>query len=137
MWPTGKAADIQHYALAFKTDLKTLRFAGEALIDLTAKASTSSIEFNLSKNVNVTHLALHTSELKSTSSSELSLDSLSFDEERERATIDLKKAGGQGLRAGADAKLWVRFEAELTGSMAGYYKSEGDAGEDGKKPVYV
>jgi len=41
------------------------------------------------------------------------------------------------LRAGADAKLWVRFEAELTGSMAGYYKSEGDAGEDGKKPVYV
>jgi aminopeptidase 2 len=41
------------------------------------------------------------------------------------------------LREGADAKLWVRFEAELTGSMAGYYKSEGDAGEDGKKPVYV
>jgi aminopeptidase 2 len=87
--------------------------------------------------VNVTHLALQTSELKSTSSSALPLESLTFDEDRERATIDLKQAGGQGLREGADAKLWVRFEAELTGSMAGYYKSEGDAGEDGKKPVYV
>jgi aminopeptidase 2 len=107
------------------------------LIDITAKASTDSIVFHLDKNVNVTHLALHTSELKSTSSSALPLESLTFDEDRERATIDLKQAGGQGLRAGADAKLWVRFEAELTGSMAGYYKSEGDAGEDGKKPVYV
>jgi len=87
--------------------------------------------------VNVTHLALQTSELKSTSSSALPLESLTFDEDRERATIDLKQAGGQGLREGADAKLWVRFEAELTGSMAGYYKSEGDAGEDGKKPVCV
>ena len=123
--------------MAIKTDLQALRFAGEALIDLTAKASTSSLVFHLSKNVTVTHLALHTSELKSTSSSALPLESLSFDEERERATIDLKQTGGEGLRAGAEAKLWVRFEAELTGSMAGYYKSEGEAGEDGKKPVYV
>jgi aminopeptidase 2 len=102
---------------------------------LTAKASTSQLVFHLSKNVTVTHLALHTSELKSTSSIALPLESLSFDHDQERATIDLKQGSGQGLVAGADAKLWVRFESELTGSMAGYYKSEGDAGEDGKKPV--
>jgi aminopeptidase 2 len=105
------------------------------LIDLTAKSSTSSIVFHLDKNVTVTHLALHTSELKSTSSTALPLESLSFDHEKERATIDLKQAPGEGLRAGSEAKLWVRFEAELTGSMAGYYKSEGEAGDNGKKPV--
>jgi aminopeptidase 2 len=121
--------------LAFKTDLQALQFAGEALIDLQAKASTSQLVFHLSKNVTVTHLALHTSELKSTSSIALPLESLTLDEDQERATIDLKQGGGQGLTAGAHAKLWVRFEADLTGSMAGYYKSEGEAGEDGKKPV--
>ena len=107
------------------------------MIDLSVKASTSSLTFHLAKNVSITHIALHTTELKSTSSLALSLDSLSFDEDKERITVDLAKAPGQGLTAGTEAKLWVRFEAELTGSMAGYYRSEGDAGDDGKKPVYA
>jgi hypothetical protein len=54
----------------------------------------------------------------------------------ERATIDLKQVGGGELREGSKGvKVWFRFEAELEKSMHGYYKSEGDADETGKKPV--
>ena len=123
--------------MAFKTDLQSLRFAGEALIDLSTRSSTSSLTFHLAKNVTITHIALQTAELKSTSTQSLPLDSLSFDEDKERITVDLKQIPGEGLKAGSEAKLWVRFESELTGSMAGYYRSEGETGEDGKKPVYA
>lgn len=107
------------------------------MIDLSARASTSSLTFHLAKNVTITHIALHTAELKSTSSLALPLDALSFDADKERVTVDLKQAPGEGLKAGSEAKLWVRFESELTGSMAGYYRSEGDADDNGKKPVYA
>lgn len=117
--------------------MQALRFAGEALIDLSTRSSTSSLTFHLAKNVIITHIALHTAELKSTSSLSLPLDSLSFDEDKERVTVDLKQVPGEGLKAGSEVKLWVRFESELTGSMLGYYRSEGDADDNGKKPVYA
>jgi aminopeptidase 2 len=107
------------------------------LIDLSTRSSTSSLTFHLAQNVTITHIALQTAELKSTTSQSLPLDSLTFDEDKERVTVDLKQIPGEGLKAGSEAKLWVRFESELTGSMAGYYRSEGETGDDGKKPVYA
>lgn len=133
--PERSRLTIQHYALAIKTDLQALRYYAEALIDLSIKADTSTLTFNIHPSVQVTHLAISSSELKSTSSVALSLSELSVDEEQERGVIKLDKLPGGGLKAGGEAKLWIRFEAELGGSMAGYYKSEGDVDAEGKKAV--
>lgn len=59
-------------------------------------------------------------------------------EEEERGLVDLKSLPGGGLKAGTKGvKVWFRFEAELSGNMMGYYKSEGDREVEGKKPLYV
>jgi aminopeptidase 2 len=42
---------------------------------------------------------------------------------------------GGKLAAGTKAKLFFRWEAELGGNMVGYYKSDGDADDNGKKPM--
>jgi aminopeptidase 2 len=128
-------AHPQHYTLAIKTDLQSLRYAGELLIDLSIKSDTSKLTFNVHPSVKITHLAISSAELKSTSSLALPLSDLSVDDEQERGTIKLDKVPGGGLKAGGEAKVWMRFEAELGGSMAGYYKSEGDLDAQGKKAV--
>ena len=91
--------------------------------------------FHAGKNVSITHLAISSSDLKTTSAQMIPLSALSFDEASERVTVDLKDVGGELREGSKGVKIWFRFEAELEKSMHGYYKSEGDADEDGKKPV--
>ena len=91
----------------------------------------------MGKELKVTHMAITTSDLKSTSSLVLPSSALTVDEEKDRGIIDLKSLPGGGLKAGQkDAKVWFRFESELAGNMVGYYLSEGDEDEaTKKKPV--
>jgi len=139
--PVTSADDApQHYDLAFKTDLQSSppSFSGEAMITLDVNTDTSKLVFHLHETLNVTHLAISSSNLKTTSSLALSLTSLSINKDLERGVIDLASLPGGGLKSGSKgAKVWFRFESELGGSMMGYYKSEGDLDEQGKKPVYV
>ena len=124
--------------MVIRTDLKSSppSYAGEVLVTLDVNESTDSIHFHAGKNLSITHIALSSSDLKTTSSQLIPLSAISFDEDSERATLDLKEVGGGGLKEGQKGvKLWFRFEAELEKSMHGYYKSEGDADETGKKPV--
>jgi aminopeptidase 2 len=122
-----------------KTDLSTTppSYSGEVLVNLDVTTDITSLVFNLHPSLIVTHLAISSSDLKTMSSLVLPLSQLSVDEKQERATVDLSSLPGGGLRAGGKGvKLFVRFEAELGVSMAGYYKSEGDPDETtGKKPV--
>lgn len=84
-------------------------------------------------------MGLTSVDLKSSTKQQIGLDKFTYDAEQTRATVDLKDIPGGGLKAGQEGvKAWFRFEAELEGSMNGYYKSEGDVDEKtGKKPMWV
>lgn len=128
---------VQHYDVAIKTNLHTSppTFSGEVLVHLDVKADTSKITFNVHPSLKVSHLAISSTELKSTAAVVLPTSALSVNEEQERGVVDLASLPDGGLKAGASAKLWLRFDGELKGNMVGYYKSEGDADEAGKKQV--
>ena len=122
-----------------KTDLAASppSYSGELIVTLDVKQDTSAVVFNVSKNLKISHLAITTSDLKSTSSVTLSESDLSLDDEKDRGTINLKSLPGGGLKAGQkDVKIWFRFDSILAGNMVGYYLSEGDKDEKtGEKPV--
>jgi aminopeptidase 2 len=122
-----------------KTDLESSppSFSGESLTHLDITSDITTLTFNLHPTLSVTHLAISSSDLKTTSSLVLPLTALSIDKDQERGAVDLSSLPGGGLKAGMKGvKLWTRFEAELGGSMVGYYKSEGDLDEStGKKPM--
>ena len=128
---------LQHYDLAIKTNLHTSppSFSGEVLVTLDVKETTSTLTLNAHPSLKITDAAIASSELKSTSSIVVPSSAIKVNEEQERATIDLAQLPGGGLQAGSQAKVWMRFEGELKGNMVGYYKSEGDADDAGKKPM--
>lgn len=100
---------------------------------------TNTLTFNLHPTLKITHLSVSSADLKSSSAVQVPVDALKHDKEQERCVVDLSSLPGGALRSGSKGvKLWTRFEAELGGSMAGYYKSEGDLDEEtGKKPMCV
>jgi hypothetical protein len=137
-YPSIKLIHHQHYDLAFKTDLSTSppTFSGEALIHLDIHESTSTLTFNVHHTLKITHIAITTSELKSTSTHVLDLSKLKIDKDKERGSVDLGELPGGWLKEGSKGKIWFRFESELSGNMMGYYKSVGDTdSETGIKPV--
>lgn len=134
-------AYCQAYDIVIRTDLKSSppTYAGEAVATVDVQSSTSKLEFHAGKNLSITHIAISSSDLKTTSAQLIPLSALSYDAATERAVLDLKDLAGGGLKEGQKGvKVWFRFEAELEKSMHGYYKSEGDLDEKtGEKPVYV
>lgn len=109
------------------------------MIHLDVLEDSKTLTFNLHPTLTITHLSVSTSDLKSSSAVQVPVDALKHDKEQERCIVDLSSLPGGALRSGGKGvKLWTRFEAELGGSMAGYYKSEGDLDEEtGKKPMCV
>ncbi|KAK8869616.1 hypothetical protein IAR55_000183 [Kwoniella newhampshirensis] len=129
-----------HYDLVVKTDLLSSppTFSGEVIISLDVKSDTSTLHFHLHKELTVTHIAITSSDLKTTSSLTIPVSELKLDEEKDTASIALTNLPGGGLKAGSkDVKVFFKFESELRSAMHGYYKSLGDPDEDGKKPVYA
>ncbi|WRT67329.1 uncharacterized protein IL334_004299 [Kwoniella shivajii] len=127
------------YEIAVKTDLiaSPPTFSGEAFIHIDINEDSPSISFHLHDTLTVTHLAISSSDLKTTSNLTLPLSSLKHNKENDVATLDLSSLPGGGLKQGQKStKLFVRFEAELKSAMHGYYRSEGDSDENGKKPIY-
>lgn len=126
-----------HYELAFKTDLesKPPSFLGEAMIDLDVKEDVKQIVFNLNPDLKVTNIAIRNLDQKTSTALSIPLKALSVDKDQERGKIDVSSLPGGGLSAGSKAKLFLRWEAELGDNMMGYYKSEGDADANGKKPL--
>ncbi|ODN83394.1 hypothetical protein L202_01538 [Cryptococcus amylolentus CBS 6039] len=129
----------KHYDLVVKTDLLSSppTFSGELIVTLDVQENTSALVFHLDKELAVTHIAISTSDLKTTASLVIPKEQLKIDEEKERGTVPLDKLPGGGLKQGQkDVKVFFKFESELKSAMHGYYRSEGDADEDGKKPIY-
>lgn len=126
-----------HYELAFKTDLesKPPSFLGEAMIDLDIKKDVKQIVFNLNPDLKVTNIAIKNLDQKTSTSLQIPLSALSVDKDQERGKVDVSSLPGGGLTGGSKAKLFLRWEAELGDNMMGYYKSEGDADANGKKPM--
>jgi len=129
----------QHYDLVIKTDLLSSppTFSGEIMIHLDVHEDVKELVFNLNESLKVTHIAITSNDIKTSSSQTLDVSALSVDKELERATLDLSGVPGGVLKQAAKgAKVWMRFEAELGRSMVGYYESEGDLDEQtGKKPA--
>lgn len=126
------AVQPTHYDLAIKTDLASSppTFSGEAIISLDVVEDASRIVFHIHPSTKITHLALAAGK----ESKSLPIGALAVDDDKERATVDISSAGG--LKAGDEAvKLLVRWEGELGGNMSGYYKSNGDLDENGKRPM--
>jgi aminopeptidase 2 len=121
-----------HYDVAIQTDLESTppTFLGEAVITLNVASDDTELSFNLNSSaVKITHLALSAG---SAAVTQLDIATISFDEEWEVATVDLMSVGG--IKTG-EAKLFVRWEGELSGNMNGYYKSVGTPDENGNRPV--
>lgn len=125
----------RHYDLAFKTDLDNQRFSGEALIDLDVAETSKNIVFNLEESCQITHISIGTTEAKSSAAVRIPLSALAHDKKQERTTVDLAALPGGQVVGGSKIKLFVRWEAPLGDNMVGYYKSDGDADENGKKPM--
>lgn len=126
-----------HYDLAFKTDLESSppTFLGEALIDLDVRQDTKQIVFNLHPDLKVTNIGIKTLDQKTSTSVQIPVSALTFDKEQERGKVDVSSLPGGGLKTGSKTQLFLRWEAELGNNMMGYYKSEGDPDENGKKPM--
>jgi len=122
-----------HYDVAIKTDLASSppMFLGEAVISLTSETEASEITFNVDPSLKITHLAIAAG---SSGLTNFDVAAITVDEEWQTATVDLAPIGG--IKAG-EAKLFVRWEAELGGNMNGYYKSIGTADENGHRPMLV
>lgn len=126
----------RHYELAFKTDLEASSptFSGEALISIDVLNDTKALVFNHHDALKVTHLAIASTELKTTAAVQLPIKAFSLDKEQERGTIDLSSLPDGGLKAGSKVKLFMRWESDLGRNMVGYYESIGDEDKNGKKP---
>lgn len=122
-----------HYELAIKTDLEATpaAYSGEAIIFLKVQNDTSKLVFNLDPSLTLTDIRLKTD--SGATSTQVPTSALSVDEEVQRGHLDLTNSP---LKAGTDAKLFLRWEAPIGTNMSGYYISEGDADEKtGKRPT--
>ena len=88
---------------------------------------TTSIQFHTAK-LKLGHAKLMSPTLSQPLTQEAS--SLKYDEEEERATLELPTT----LPAGSKAQLKIDFEGELTGAMMGYYRSAWE--HEGKTAYY-
>jgi aminopeptidase 2 len=78
-----------------KTDLESSppSFSGESLTHLDITSDITTLTFNLHPTLSVTHLAISSSDLKTTSSLVLPLTALSVDKDQERGSVDLSSDG--------------------------------------------
>lgn len=106
------------------------------MIDLDILEDSTSLVFNIHESLNVTNVALTSTELKTTAAVHIPKSAVSHDTKQERTKIDLQSLPGGGLKQGSKVKLFVRWESPLGDNMVGYYKSDGDLDEaTGKKPM--
>lgn len=122
-----------HYEVAILTDLVQNKFSGEALVHLDVVNDTKELVFNIHPDLKVTHLAVGNTEAKASANVSLPTSALSIDKDQERGTVSLAKLPGGSIKAGTKTRLFVRWEAELGDNMVGYYRSEAEADEQGKK----
>lgn len=133
-----------HYDLTIRTNLENQIFDGSVDVQcVTDPILSTPSPIYISHSIDVLH---DTSEL-TFNSSDLTLSrpsvysealtsfvdvhpSVTFNEQRGRATIKLAKT----LPAGSKAKLKIAYEGKLLSNMTGYYKSVWD--HDGKKDYY-
>ncbi|KAI0779918.1 peptidase family M1-domain-containing protein [Fomes fomentarius] len=110
-----------HYDLKILTDLDDLEFEGIVDIQLHVNKETSKIVLN-ALDLTVDEVSLHSDALNESQQA----TSRDFDSKEQRAIFTFAKA----LPPNSKARLSVSFKADITGRMAGYYRSLG--GTDGK-----
>ncbi|KAH8117511.1 peptidase family M1-domain-containing protein [Phellopilus nigrolimitatus] len=115
-----------HYDVTIRTDLEKLAFDGVVVIDLEILKETSSIVFHTS-NLNIKDVTIHSDALKIKQVP----TSQSLDPVTECAILKFPTA----FPMGSKAQLEVKFDAELTGDLMGYYLSSWE--KDGKKQYYA
>ncbi|KAJ7727197.1 leucyl aminopeptidase [Mycena metata] len=105
-----------HYDLTFWTDLKSLEFGGLATIDLDILRETSAIVLNCADTLSVTEASIHCAALET---NQVQAAQIVIQENLGRVTLNFLAS----LPAGSKAQLKLKYNAKLSGSMVGYYKS--------------
>ncbi|CAE6412039.1 unnamed protein product, partial [Rhizoctonia solani] len=119
-----------HYDLTIQTDLDSLIFKGFVSVDLDVLEETTNITFNS------LNLVLHEDSLIVSSDAHKTEQAqaarlVDVDTKKERVSVKLSTP----LPKGSKAKLQIRYEAKLTGSMTGYYHSS--TSHEGKPRNYT
>ncbi|CAO1632621.1 unnamed protein product [Parajaminaea phylloscopi] len=124
-----RTVEPSHYDLLIHSDLQARRFSGVVTTSLkvTDPKGVSELVFNAGPKLHLGKALVVCEQLKT--ESKQVIDKVDVDAKRERASIKLATA----LPAGAEVKLTVAFEAELDGSMMGYYLTTSE--HNGKKIV--
>ncbi|KAK7047299.1 Aminopeptidase 2 mitochondrial [Paramarasmius palmivorus] len=122
--PTNVAPS--HYDLTIRTDLHAFKFYGAVEIDLKVNEETSQIVLN-ALDLSIGDVSIATAD-----DQVLIPATQALDKEKERATFQFPVK----IPAGSTAKLHIKFEAELTQNLAGYYRSSWKD-RDGKVSYYA
>jgi len=127
----------RHYDLTIRTDLQKENFSGFVKIECANKCylsrffesrvtsldvlkATNVVTFNAATELNLGHSTL----VVASSAEELAPVETKFDASTQRASLIF----GEELPAGSKAILRINFEAVLTDSLTGYYKSTWERG---------
>lgn len=127
----------RHYDLTIRTDLEKENFSGFVKIECANKShlsrffesrvtsldvlkATNVVTFNAATELNLGHSTL----VVPSSAEELAPVETKFDASTQRASLIF----GEELPAGSKAILRINFEAVLTDSLTGYYKSTWERG---------
>ncbi|KAJ7018485.1 leucyl aminopeptidase [Mycena alexandri] len=102
-----------HYDLAFWTDLKSLEFGGFATIDLDILGETSAVVLNCADTLSLTEASIHCE------TNGVQVAQMVIQENLGRVTLNFPAS----LPAGSKAQIKLKYNAKLSGSMTGYYKS--------------
>ncbi|KAI9456781.1 leucyl aminopeptidase [Russula earlei] len=105
----------RHYDLTIRTDLEKERFTGFVKIDLDVVNATKVITFNAAAELNIGTATLAVT----TSGAEIAHIGTKIELDTQRASLIFP----QELPVGSKVTLRIEFEAALTDSMTGYYKS--------------
>ena len=115
-----------HYDLTIRTDLHAFKFYGAVEIDLKVNEETSQIVLN-ALDLSIGDVSIATAD-----DQVLIPTTQALDKEKERATFQFPVK----IPAGSTAKLHIKFEADLTQNLAGYYRSSWKD-RDGKVSYYA
>lgn len=111
-----KDAVPTHYNIAIKTDLDSAppSYSGEVIITLDVKNDTTSLVFNLDPSLRVTNILVGSG--KGIEATPIPVSALTIDKDQQRGHLNL---GDASLAAGAEAKLFISWEADIGTNMTG------------------
>ena len=105
--------EYKNYNIHLIPDLKTFKFIGHEIIDITVKNTTNTVSLNaMELNILSASLVIADRHIKSTS--------INFDKDNEEVSLIFPDGY---LNVGLQCKIFINFTGEINDKMAGFYRS--------------